>query len=261
MSTVLVLDDEERYRAHLRICLERQGFTTLVADTVETARKLMQENPIDLIVVDIRLPGAVDGLAFADWARERNRDLSIVVITGYSSPEYEAHSRELGAAAYLEKPFDPKDLETHVQRELERRKLLREIHRLEQELAAAASVALFAIACISPDGRILYASDRARLLLDRIADPRLPRPLQAVDANLLARIAAVAGERDGAATLFQRDGQAGHLHAFARRTHWNEQAVLAVVLVEGDWRVGSIVDERWMEILLAAAGARIAAGV
>lgn len=265
----LVLDDELRYREHLKRYLERKGLCIHVAAGAEEAKTLVQEHGVDLMIVDIKLSNSIDGLDFADWVKRRHADTALIVITGYNCPDYEARSRALGAVAYLEKPFSLRELEVHVQRALDQRSLLREIHRLEQELAAAREssdtpriMQCFPLVCLNADGSIRCAGPEGRAYLDAVVDPACTRPLLRVDDTLLARLAAAAenNAKDGPITLFRRDDILGHYEAVIRRIELDGEDVLIVCIHEPRSLESCEMDELWSRILLSAAYASDARG-
>jgi len=82
-STILVVDDEKNIRRTLGMILEGEGYAVSEAESAEQALEILQAEPIDLGIFDIRLPG-MDGLALLSKARELWRDLPVVVISGHA---------------------------------------------------------------------------------------------------------------------------------------------------------------------------------
>ncbi|MCG8616580.1 MAG: response regulator [Desulfobacterales bacterium] len=88
-SLFIVLDDEQSIRQSIASFLEDEGYTVLRADSTEAAISLVEANPVDAAVVDIRLPGK-DGNHFMIEARKIRPEIKFVVHTGsadYSPPE------------------------------------------------------------------------------------------------------------------------------------------------------------------------------
>ena len=86
---VLVLDDEEMVRTNLSAFLEDEGFTILTAASGEEALQLLKREPVELGVIDIRLPG-MDGSAFISHARAAYPQMHFLIHTGsliYKLPE------------------------------------------------------------------------------------------------------------------------------------------------------------------------------
>lgn len=265
----LVLDDEPTYRDYLKRSLERQGLRICVAADPEAAQKIVQETGIDLMIVDIKLASAIDGLEFAEWVRKQDCDAALIVITGYSSPEYERRSQDLGAIAYLEKPFDLRELEPHVQHVLERRKLLREIQRLEQELAtgreAQAATRVLSdlpLVCIAPSGELLFATEGGRAALDAVTDPAQPRPLQRGDEVLLRRLQEGLSSEGGGGWVTVEGHGAGleNYRTFVWATRWKDCQALGLLFVGEKEVAEGTIDELWVDILLRASRALGRAG-
>ena len=258
----LVLDDEQRYRDHLKRYLEQRGLRIHVAEQAEEAKRLVEEYGVDLMIVDIKLANSIDGLEFADWAKRQKADTALIVITGYNCPDYEARSRALGAIAYLEKPFSLRELEVHVQRAMDQRNLLREVHRLEQELAAAREadeaqqlLQCIPVVCLDIEGRIRYASPEGRTYLEAVTDPNLTRPLLEVDGELLGhlRTAIQNDQRAGRMPLFRRDGIISHYDTDIRWADMEGGGAIVIFFSEPTRHFHHEMDDLWANILIRAA--------
>lgn len=122
---VLVVDDEEDHREILRYRLERMGIEEIVgAADAETALRLLETLPIDLVLLDLTMRG-MGGVALlerlkADPAR---RDIPVIVVSALSELESTVRCLELGAEDRLPKPFDPAILKARVTASLERKRL------------------------------------------------------------------------------------------------------------------------------------------
>jgi two-component system response regulator (stage 0 sporulation protein F) len=103
-QTILVVDDEPDLVATCERLLQRAGHASLRAHTGPDAMSLIdRENP-DLVIADLRLPGA-DGLAVTRHARGHIPPIPVILITAYDSPEARRAAIESGVEAYLAKPF------------------------------------------------------------------------------------------------------------------------------------------------------------
>ena len=118
MATVLVVDDEPIVRDVVVRYLKRDGFDTLVAADGDTARRLIEETPPALVVLDVMLPGT-DGLALCKWIRSRG-DLPVIMLTARGEEADRIVGLELGADDYVTKPFSPRELAVRVQTVLRR---------------------------------------------------------------------------------------------------------------------------------------------
>jgi DNA-binding NtrC family response regulator len=120
--TLLVVDDEKNIRRTLRMVLEAEGYQLLEADSAEEGLKLLETEPVDLCIFDIRLPG-MDGLTLLSKARELWRDLPVIVISGHADTNDVVDAMKRGAADFFGKPVDRDRVLVSVKNALSRRTL------------------------------------------------------------------------------------------------------------------------------------------
>src|SRR5216117_555679 len=118
MTTVLVVDDEPTIREIVVRYLKRDGYETLEAADGNRARKLLETQRPDLVVLDVMLPG-VDGLELCHWIRASSR-LPVIMLTARGEESDRIVGLELGADDYLTKPFSPRELAVRVRNLLRR---------------------------------------------------------------------------------------------------------------------------------------------
>ena len=108
-ANILIVDDEEVVRrSHLR-SLASAGCNAQAAGDGNEALRVMEQNPFDVILLDLRMPG-LDGMDVLKTIKERWPDSEVVVITGYPTIESAKESVRLGAFNYLAKPVGPDDV-------------------------------------------------------------------------------------------------------------------------------------------------------
>ncbi len=108
-SSVLIVDDEEIVRrAHTR-SLQSSGCDTRIAENGDGAIREMEQNPADVILLDLRMPG-LDGMDVLKTIKHRWPDSEVVVITGYPTIESAKEAVRLGACNYIAKPVGPDDV-------------------------------------------------------------------------------------------------------------------------------------------------------
>jgi DNA-binding NtrC family response regulator len=106
VATVLVVDDEEVVRqSHLRV-LGGAHCHVKAVDGGEQALREMEQQPFDLVLLDLRMPG-VDGMSLLRTMKHRWPESEVIVITGYPSVDTAKESIRLGANDYLAKPLAP----------------------------------------------------------------------------------------------------------------------------------------------------------
>jgi DNA-binding response OmpR family regulator len=118
MATVLVVDDEPIVREVVVRYLAREGHRTLEAGDGDGARGLIEGSDLDLVVLDVMLPGT-DGLELCRWIRGRS-ELPVIMLTARGEEADRIVGLELGADDYVTKPFSPRELAARVRSVLRR---------------------------------------------------------------------------------------------------------------------------------------------
>ena len=109
LKKILMVDDDVRMRELLQRYLTEQGFSIkTVADSTEMDAVLAQEH-IDLLVLDLMLPGE-DGLAICRRLRSNRNAMPIIMLTARGDEVDRIIGLEMGADDYLPKPFNPREL-------------------------------------------------------------------------------------------------------------------------------------------------------
>jgi two-component system response regulator FlrC len=137
MTAILIVDDEEGIREFLADALTSDDHkVTGAADGPEALGHLLARS-FDLMITDLRMPGALGGLDLLRKARSEQPELEVIVLTAYGTVDTAVEAMKLGAFDYLEKPIgSPDELRILVWRALEHRKLVakdevqREIRRI-----------------------------------------------------------------------------------------------------------------------------------
>jgi DNA-binding response OmpR family regulator len=117
-TTVLVVDDEPIVREVVVSYLRREGYRTLEAGDGDSARRLLEKEPPNLVVLDLMLPGT-DGLELCRWIRTRS-ELPVIMLTARGDEADRIVGLELGADDYVTKPFSPRELAARVRTVLRR---------------------------------------------------------------------------------------------------------------------------------------------
>jgi DNA-binding NtrC family response regulator len=136
MNNILVVDDEKLIRNSLQRLLEKNNYQVSVAETVEDATKLIEAHAFDLILSDLRFPGAPGTRLIEQFV-----GIPIIIMTSYASVNSAVEAMKLGAIDYIAKPFDHAELILMIQRIIKERKLALENVVLKKELAKEFTVA------------------------------------------------------------------------------------------------------------------------
>ncbi|MFZ5915357.1 MAG: ATP-binding protein [Chloroflexota bacterium] len=130
-ARILVIDDELGIREGCRRALTPRGYQVEVAENgPEGLRKIRQEGPFDLVLLDAMMPG-MSGVEVLKHCREMDPFQICVVITGYATVELAVQATREGAYDFLSKPFNADALLMTVNRALEHRQLLKERQKLQ----------------------------------------------------------------------------------------------------------------------------------
>jgi DNA-binding response OmpR family regulator len=119
-SHILVIDDDPQIRALLAEYLAENGLRVSAASSGEEMSKILAEEAIDLVVLDLRLAGE-DGMALVRSLRDQSA-IPIVMLTGVRDEADRVMGLELGADDYLTKPFSPRELLARIRTVLRRAK-------------------------------------------------------------------------------------------------------------------------------------------
>ncbi len=132
MAALLIVDDEEGIRAFLTDALATDGYEITQAANGIEALTHIHSRAFDLMITDLKMPGALDGIDVLRRAKSDQPDMEVIVLTAHGTVESAVEAMKLGAYDYLQKPIaSPAELRLLVARALERRRLVAkdELHR------------------------------------------------------------------------------------------------------------------------------------
>ncbi len=137
---VLVIDDDAAIRDLLETVLRRDGFDVTSLEDPTAADAEVRAGKYHLVLLDLMMP-LQDGIETLRRIRKIDRDLAVVIITGYPSLDTAVQSMKLDALDYLRKPFTVEDLRAVVDRVLKKKGLSRtpeeQLHRVIGETIRA----------------------------------------------------------------------------------------------------------------------------
>lgn len=129
-----MVDDELFVRELLLEFLSSEGYEVSLADSGEKAVKLMQSEPADVVLVDLKMPG-IDGIETLRQIKKTAPDALAIVMTGYPTIDSSIEALRCGAYDYVVKPFKLNDLKSSIERALEEHKLKDQTTRLKERIA------------------------------------------------------------------------------------------------------------------------------
>jgi len=129
-ATILLVDDDQLFRNEFIDCFDE--YTIIEASEGETALKILEKpHEIDLVLLDIRLPG-MDGFETLQRIKKTAPSLSVIILTGYSSKDSAIQALRTHADDYIEKPFDVSKTKDCLERVLSQRQTAQALHYSNQ---------------------------------------------------------------------------------------------------------------------------------
>ena len=116
---VVMVDDDVEIRGLVAAFLSRHGLAVRTAEDTRAMDELLAAEPVDLVVLDVMMPGE-DGLAACRRLRSERASLPIILLTALADPTDRIVGLELGADDYLAKPFEPRELLARIRAVLRR---------------------------------------------------------------------------------------------------------------------------------------------
>ncbi|WP_255484255.1 sigma-54 dependent transcriptional regulator [Granulicella sp. 5B5] len=130
---LLIVDDDPPVRHACAEIAAGLGFVTLIAESVPAAHAVLARSPIDLVLLDLKLPGG-GGLPLLEEIRSKAPDTVVVVMTAFATVNSAVEAMRIGAGDYLTKPFSLEELSTVLERAAHRRAFDAESRTLRERL-------------------------------------------------------------------------------------------------------------------------------
>ena len=128
LPSVLIVEDEVGPRDSLKMIL-KQSFNIYAVNNTDTALQVLNTQHIDLVTLDLKLPGR-HGMDLLRQMRRERHQAAVIIITGYGTLASAVEGIQHGVAAYLTKPFDVIDVLTTVNQTLEKKHSLDQLQRV-----------------------------------------------------------------------------------------------------------------------------------
>jgi DNA-binding NtrC family response regulator len=137
LPTILTVDDEPGIRAFLSDSLSASGFDVHEAADGELALRALEDRPFDLMLLDLRMPGGMDGMAVLRQARARWPEMQVIVLTAFGTVGNAVEAMRLGAFDFLEKPLESPDAVRKIVRRAMNWRGHAALHRISESPAAS----------------------------------------------------------------------------------------------------------------------------
>jgi signal transduction histidine kinase len=128
---ILVVDDEMGPRESLKMILNPY-YNVFTADRGAQAVEMLKQHPIDLVTLDLKMPG-FSGINVLEKVKQHDPDIEAIIITGYGSLDTAIEGLRLGAFDYISKPFDVNHILALVRRGLERRHAKSQLRQVKSD--------------------------------------------------------------------------------------------------------------------------------
>jgi len=129
---VLIIDDEKRFTEELTEFLQESGFQAFEANTGADGYSILKKQAIDLLVLDVRLPG-INGLDILQDVKVKYPNMEVIIVSAHGDMDTVIKAMRLGAIDYLRKPFRRIDIRIAIERTQKFLYLQREIKQLEEK--------------------------------------------------------------------------------------------------------------------------------
>jgi DNA-binding NtrC family response regulator len=136
MAKILLIEDEPSMRLGIAHVLRANGYAVTTATTGSEGIRIQGAETFDVVVTDLRLPGA-DGIEVLKTTKQTAPETGVIIITAFAEVKTAVEAMKAGAYDYVAKPFDPDELLIVIDRYLKRRHLEAENRRLREEIREA----------------------------------------------------------------------------------------------------------------------------
>jgi len=106
VAKLLLIEDEAGVQDYFKAVVSRMGHDLLTADDGPSGIKLIQDEPADVIMTDLNMPGEPSGMALVRKIRELRPETPVIVVSGFPTKERLDECKELGIEDFLTKPFE-----------------------------------------------------------------------------------------------------------------------------------------------------------
>src|SRR3954447_5966490 len=137
MSSVLIVDDEPNIRRMVGALLASEGYEVRDAADGQTGVARAAETSPDVVLLDLMMPGELDGLGTLERLREAAPDVPVIMMSGKAGLSDAVKATKLGAFNFLEKPLSPEGVLLALASALELRRVRREARALREDLGLA----------------------------------------------------------------------------------------------------------------------------
>jgi DNA-binding NtrC family response regulator len=133
MANILFVDDDQGIRDIFTTVLKKDGHNVVETATGLKAVEAVQQNPFDVILLDLRLPD-MDGAEVLKKIKQLNPNATVIIISGFSTMDSVVKTMKEGAYDFLPKPLDPECLKMVISRAMQLKSMITELNYLKEEM-------------------------------------------------------------------------------------------------------------------------------
>jgi two-component system NtrC family response regulator len=133
MEKILIVDDEKNYPMIISELLQEEGYTSLTASSGMEALDILNNEVIDLILTDVKMPG-MSGIQLLEKIKGINPDLPVIIMTAYGSVEKAVEAMHKGAYTFILKPFENQALIAHIAKAISVYRIVQENNMLREAI-------------------------------------------------------------------------------------------------------------------------------
>ncbi len=108
-KSILIVEDDITFGMMLKTWLSKKGFEVSSVSNIVRAHKHIESQTVDLILSDLRLPDQ-DGIDLLKWLNKQDKNIPLIIMTGYADIQSAVQAMKLGAQDYIAKPVNPEEL-------------------------------------------------------------------------------------------------------------------------------------------------------
>lgn len=131
MEKILIVDDDKDFQFTVYNILKDEGYEVIVTNNGTGAFNKIKRTSPDLVLLDIKLPD-MDGMKILERIKKTDKDLIVIMITGYGHINETVKAMKLGAFDYITKPFDNRELIIRIKKALQTQYLNKELESLRK---------------------------------------------------------------------------------------------------------------------------------
>ena len=118
MHTILVIDDDDQLRISFSKLLKEENYAVISAASGEAGIDIVERNPLDLVILDMRLPG-INGMETFKRIKKIDSKLPVIIVTAYGTTQIAIEATKMGAYDYVLKPFDVPEMLNLIEQAIE----------------------------------------------------------------------------------------------------------------------------------------------